>query len=326
MSGSGPASEPVVATGPVVAVGPVAEPWALDAVRAGGGVGVALDPASGDLRGPSPVGLVWTAGSDVDGLTRALRALPGLEWVQLPAAGVERFAAAGLLGSGPLFTCAKGAYGEPVAEHALLLALALLRDLPERVRATSWGSPAGTSLFDEQVTIVGGGGIAQALLRLLEPFRVRVTVVRRSGVPLDGAARTLATAELADALPGALVVFLAVSLTPETTRLVGATELARMDRRAVLVNVARGAVCDTEALVSALASGTIAGAALDVTDPEPLPSDHPLWSEPRCLLTPHTADTWAMIQPLLARRIATNVRRLAVGERLDGIVDPSAGY
>lgn len=309
-------------TRPVVAVGPVAEAWVLDAVRAGGGVGIALDAA-----GPTaPDGLVWTAGSDVDGLARVLRDLPALDWVQLPAAGVERFAAAGVLASGPRFTCAKGAYGEPVAEHALLLALALLRRLPERVRATTWGEPAGTSLFGEQVTIVGGGGIAQALLRLLEPFRVRATVVRRSGVPLAGAARTVTTPDLADALPGALVVFLALSLTPETTRIVGAPELARMDNRAVLVNVARGAVCDTEALVSALASGAIAGAALDVTDPEPLPPGHPLWREPRCLVTPHTADTWDMIRPLLAERIRTNVERLAAGLPLDGVVDPSTGY
>lgn len=309
-------------SGPVIAVGPVAEEWAMDAVRDGGGVAVALDESAG----AEPVGLVWTAGSDTDGLARVLHDSPRIGWVQLPAAGVERFATSAVLRAGPRFTCAKGAYGEPVAEHALLLALALLRGLPERVRARTWGSPAGTCLFDERVTIVGGGGIAQALLRLLEPFRVRATVVRRSAVPLPGAARTVATRGLVDALPGSLVVFLALSLTPETTRIIGAAELARMDRRAVLVNVARGAVCDTEALVAALATGAIAGAGLDVTDPEPLPDDHPLWSEPHCIVTPHTADTWEMIRPLLARRIATNVRLLAADEPLEGLVDPAAGY
>jgi phosphoglycerate dehydrogenase-like enzyme len=99
-----------------------------------------------------------------------------------------------------------------------------------------------------------------------------------------------------------------------------------MERDAWLVNVARGAVLDTEALVDALRSGQIGGAALDVTDPEPLPDGHPLWDLPNCLITPHTADTEEMRRALLGRRIAENVRRLAAGQELAGLVDPDLGY
>jgi phosphoglycerate dehydrogenase-like enzyme len=99
-----------------------------------------------------------------------------------------------------------------------------------------------------------------------------------------------------------------------------------MDQNAWLVNVARGPHVDTDALVAALQSGSIAGAALDVTDPEPLPDGHPLWELPNCIITPHTSDTIEMVMPLLAQRIRTNVERFAAGEELVGLVDPDAGY
>ena len=99
-----------------------------------------------------------------------------------------------------------------------------------------------------------------------------------------------------------------------------------MDQQAWLVNMARGGLVDTEALVKALRSGQIAGAALDVTDPEPLPDGHPLWDLPNCLITPHTADTEQMTQPLLAARITENVKRLITGQELEGRVDPDLGY
>jgi phosphoglycerate dehydrogenase-like enzyme len=131
---------------------------------------------------------------------------------------------------------------------------------------------------------------------------------------------------LDDALSGALVVYLALALTPETTGIIGARQLELMDETAWLVNVARGPHVDTDALVAALRSGSIAGAALDVTDPEPLPDGHPLWDLPNCIITPHTADTIEMVMPLLAERIRTNVARFSAGEELVGLVDPDAGY
>jgi len=304
--------------GPRIAVGPGPAPWAAEAIRRGGGEVVALDQ--------DPVGLVWTDGGAMDALSSALATRPEISWVQLPQAGVERAFQAGTVDPGRRWTSAKGAFAEPVAEHALALILAGLRQLKIRARARSWGQPAGESLFGEPVTVVGAGGIATVLLRLLEPFGTPVTVVRRQAEPVPGAVRTLSTDRLTEGLAGARAVVLTVALTPQTRGLVGRAELAAMQPDGWLVNVARGGVVDTEALTAALQAGQIGGAALDVTDPEPLPAGHPLWDLPNCLITPHTADTEEMTQPLLAGRITENVRRLAAGQELVGLLDPGLGY
>jgi phosphoglycerate dehydrogenase-like enzyme len=301
-----------------IAVAPEKAAWAADAIRQGGGEPVELDQ--------DPAGLVWTAPGQVQELRDVLQAHPGISWVQLPMAGVERMAEAGVFDHQRQWTSAKGSYAEPVAEHALALLLAGLRHLPERARARSWGEPAAQTLFDQPVTIVGGGGITAVLIRLLEPFRAQITVVRRSAEPVPGAARTVTTEHLHEALPGAQAVVLTLALTPQTRGLIGQKELELMNQQAWLVNIARGGLVDTEALVRALSSHQIAGAALDVTDPEPLPEGHPLWDLPNCLITPHTADTEQMIQPLLAARITGNVQRLINGQELEGRVDPDLGY
>jgi phosphoglycerate dehydrogenase-like enzyme len=301
-----------------IAVAPEKAAWAVDAIRQGGGEPVELDQ--------DPAGLVWTGPGAVEELRDVLQAHPGISWVQLPMAGVERMAEAGVFDHQRQWTSAKGSYAEPVAEHALALLLAGLRHLPERARARSWGEPAAQTLFDQPVTIVGGGGITAALIRLLEPFRTQITVVRRSAEPVPGAASTVTTEHLHEALPGAQAVVLTLALTPQTRGLIGQKELELMNQQAWLVNIARGGLVATEALVRALRSHQIAGAALDVTDPEPLPEGHPLWDLPNCLITPHTADTEQMTQPLLAARITENVQRLINGQELAGRVDPDLGY
>ncbi len=304
-------------TPPRIAYGPGQNSAVEDAIRQGGGEPAGLDQAAD--------GLVWLTPWDPDGLRTAL-ASTSARWVQLSSAGVELLAAAGVLDPALTWTCAKGSYAEPVAEHALALALAGLRCLPRRIIATSWGRPAGESLYDQPVTILGGGGIAASLLELLAPFRVAATVVRRSASPLPGAARTVPMDGLPAALSSAQVVFLALALTPETERIIGPTELAAMRPDSWLVNVARGRHVDTGALVTALADGVIAGAALDVTDPEPLPDGHPLWAQERCIITPHTANTLEMAARPFAARVRDNVARFAAAEPLIGLVDPAAGY
>jgi D-3-phosphoglycerate dehydrogenase len=122
------------------------------------------------------------------------------------------------------------------------------------------------------------------------------------------------------------VVFLALALTPETTGILDRRRLGLLAPDAWVVNVARGGHVVTDDLVAVLAEGRIGGAALDVTDPEPLPDGHPLWSEPRCIITPHTANTIEMAIGLLGERVRENVRRRVVGEPLLGPVDPAAGY
>ena len=271
-----------------------------------------------------PEALVWLDSHDVGGLTEALATAPGIRWVQLPSAGVESMTE--VIDQTRIWTCAKGAYAQPVAEHALTLTLAGLRLLPTRIAARSWGAQGGTSLFGERVTILGGGGITRSLLELLAPFEVEATVVNRSGNPVPGAARTVPVSELDSTLTDALVVVLALSLTPETRGIIGAKQLGLMEQTAWLVNVARGGHVDTDALVEALREGAIAGAALDVTDPEPLPDGHALWDLSNCIITPHTADTIEMVLPLLAERIRTNVAHFAAGEALVGLVDSEAGY
>lgn len=291
-------------------------PLLEEAVRRGGGRVVALgEPADG---------LVWAAGGP-EQLRSRLEVAPSPGWVQLAAAGVDAFAAAGVFELDTRFTSAKGAYAFPVAEHAIALILALLRVLPERVRATTWGAQRGASLRGERVLVIGGGGIATSLLELLAPFETVNTVVRRSGAPIVGA-RVVTGAAFERELRRARVVVIAAALTDETRGLIGAAELAAMRSDAVLVNVARGAIVSTDALVEVLVAGGIAGAGLDVTDPEPLPPGHPLWTSPNTIITPHTADTVEMIAPLLAARVESNVRRFATGQALIGEVDPRLGY
>jgi phosphoglycerate dehydrogenase-like enzyme len=291
------------------------------AVHAAGGVVAPLSPATR--------GLIWLSYGRTEELRTALADNPGIGWVQLPWAGVDAFS--DLLAEqdrpGLLWTSAKGAYAQPVAEHAFTLTLALLRVLPQRARARSWSTlPEGRSLYGRNVVIIGAGGIALELIRLLEPFHTTVTVVRRSADPVRGATRTVQTNALHDVLPDADIVVLAAALTPDTRHLIGAPEFALMNRNANLVNVGRGPLVDTAALVATLAAGNIAGAALDVTDPEPLPDGHPLWTEPRCLITPHSADTPEMTAPLLAERIRLNVRAFLGDGRFVGVVDPQRGY
>lgn len=303
---------------PRIAVGPEGAVWAEEAIRRGGGETVSIDDR--------PDGLVWIQFRAAQNLKHYLQAHPGIGWIQLPLAGVEDVFAAGVITRDQQWTSAKGSYAEPVAEHALLLALAGLRQLPTRARARSWGKPAGQTLYDEPVTIVGAGGITVSLLELLAPFRTHVTVVRPRPEPLAGAELTLGIEHLHDALASARVVVLAPALTAQTHHMIGRAELEVMRDDAWLVNVGRGGLVDTAALVEALRKGYIGGAALDVTDPEPLPSGHPLWKLRNCLITPHTADTTEMIIPLLAKRITENVRRFAAGEALLGLVDADLGY
>jgi phosphoglycerate dehydrogenase-like enzyme len=303
---------------PRIAIGPTQADFALDAVLEGGGTVVGIDEA--------PDALVWLDPVDVEGLRHDLRVAPGVRWVQFPFAGIEKVALSGLLDHERIWTCAKGAYAEPVAEHALALMLAGLRSLPTRIAARSWGTPAAVSLYDQKVTILGGGGIAETLLQQLAPFRVDATVVRRRPEPVPGASRTVSVTDLHAVLPGSLVVVLALALTPETEGIIGAPELALMDEGSWLVNVARGSHVDTDALTAVLAAGSIGGAALDVTDPEPLPDGHPLWDLGNCIITPHTANTVEIVMPMLANRIRTNVRRFAASEPMVGVVDPVAGY
>jgi phosphoglycerate dehydrogenase-like enzyme len=286
-----------------------------DAVRAGGGEVVPPEEAEA---------VIWLDPKGSDALGELLERHPGIGWVQLPFAGIEPFVH--LLDDRRRWTCGKGVYAEPVAEHALMLGLAGLRGGARYARETSWSDPYGRNLINGRVTIVGGGEITRILVRLLRPFGAYLTVVRKRPEPIDGVAEVVPTSELKSAVRGADLVVLALALTPETEQLIDAEVLRAMEPHAWLVNVARGRHVDTDALVEALREGRIGGAALDVTDPEPLPDGHPLWTLPNALITPHVGNTPEMGIALLATRVRENVQRYADGQELLGPVHVELGY
>src|SRR5919107_2561056 len=207
-----------------------------------------------------------------------------------PPPGVESWMEKGLIDAERIFTSAAGVFSGAVAEHALALMLAGARRLHECARATSWEEAGWGRLFGgSTVVILGAGGIGRALIRLLEPFGARVLAVTRSGREVPGATESYSADRTGELWPEGDFFVVAAPATGATEKMIGARELGAMQDHAWVVNVARGSLIDTNALVEALAEERIGGAALDVTDPEPLPDGHPLWTEPRALITPHTA-------------------------------------
>ena len=307
-------------TGVRIAVEPTLDPGMEAAITGGGGTVTPHTEADG---------LIWVNPLDPEGLRTTLTESPA-RWVQLPFAGIESFFAAGVIDPDRTWTCAKGIYGMACAEHALALMLAAARRLPHHARARRWepsgfGSPE-RRLKDLTVLIVGAGGIGAALIPMVRPLEMRVVAVNRSGTPVDGADRTEKVAALNELVGDADYVVVAAALTDETRGLIGTETLDAMKPDAWLVNVARGALIDTDALVDALRAKKIGGAALDVTDPEPLPEDHPLWELDNVLITPHVANTWDMGLPELRALVRRNVERFKKGAELEGLVDPTLGY
>lgn len=296
-------------------VGPRAPEPLLDAVREGGGQCVDSPDAA--------EAFVWYGGSAEELRTRLH---PQVRWVQLPAAGVETWVGSGVVDTERAWTSAAGCYAPAVAEHTLALLLAAAKQLPAAARATEWTAPAPRTLAGATVGIVGAGGIGRELIRLLGAFGARVLAVNRSGRPVPGAEHTVTPSGLDGVLQEADFVVLAAPATLETAALIGPRQIALMKPDAWLVNVARGSLVDTDALVVALADGRIAGAALDVTDPEPLPTGHPLWSEPRALISPHSANPEWLLLPALARRVRSNLEHYRAGGQLDGLIELDREY
>jgi phosphoglycerate dehydrogenase-like enzyme len=270
-------------------------------------------------------GLIWTDYSAPDLLTKVLNQNPQIEWVQLPFAGVDAFAE--ILSAPVRFTSAKGSYREPVAEHALALSLALGRQLPVRVKATSWGKREAVSFYDSSILIIGAGGITEELIEMLTPFRARISVCRnQTELPVAGSHEVFGLNQLGDKISDADLVVIACALTNQTRGLFDKGLLSKMKSTSFLVNVARGPIIKTTDLLAALEAGTIAGAAVDVTDPEPLPDGHPMFGRDDLIVTPHTADTKEIVMRHFALRVEQNVKAfLGLGPWV-GEVDPARGY
>ncbi len=244
-----------------------------------------------------------------------MSAMPNLKVVQLLTAGYET--ALRHLPRGVTLCNAGGVHDASTAELAVGLILASLRGLDEFARAMpsgAWLYARREALADKRVLVIGAGGVGRAVQRRLEPFETDVTMAARTARP-----GVVATADVGVLLPTVDVVVLAVPLTEETTGLVDDAFLSRMREGALLVNVARGPVVDTDALVRHAAMGRIR-AALDVTDPEPLPSGHPLWTLPGVLVSPHVGGNTSAFLPRARRLVEEQMRRFAAGEPLASVV------
>ena len=246
--------------------------------------------------------------------------MPSLRTVQSLWAGVD--AVWPFLPDGVALHNAAGVHDASTAELAVGLALARLRGLDDFARnqvSGAWVPQRNDSIADKRVLILGFGRIGQAIEQRLAGFECEVVRVARSARTLDDGRRVHAMAELPDLLPTVDVVILILPATPETVGLVDAGFLARMRRGALLVNVARGPVVVTDDLVAALHDGQVR-AALDVPDPEPLPADHPLWSAPGVLISPHVGGNSSAFEPRARRLVAAQIRRLRAGEPLDNLL------
>jgi phosphoglycerate dehydrogenase-like enzyme len=266
-----------------------------------------------DGEGPPPESIdlveVYVTPYTFDPAPLALMAsMPALRVAQTLTAGYEHVLPH--LPDGVTLCNAGGLHDTSTAELAVTLMLASLRGIPDFVRgqdAQQWRHRRWESLADKRVLILGYGGIGAAVARRLAGFEVEVVPVARRA--RDGVAPL---ADLPDLLPGADVVVVCVPLDNTTRRMVDRDFLARMPDGALLVNVARGGVVDTDALVAQVRSGRLR-AALDVTEPEPPPSGHPLWTLPGVLLSPHVGGNSTAFLPRAHRLIVDQVHRLAAG-------------
>lgn len=276
-----------------------------------------LNPATRDIHREPVDDVAFYVPTYLSGST-GLAPVPdmaSLRVLQMPNAGYDD--ALPLARDGLTICNARGVHDASTAELAVGLAVASLRGLPTFVRnqdRRTWEHLRRESLADRLVGVVGHGAIGQRVGRLMTAFEASVVGFSRSG--RDG---SLPIDTLDAHLPALDVVVLTVPAADDTRHLFDARRLALLKDGALLVNVSRGSVVDTEALVRELATGRIR-AALDVTDPEPLPADHPLWSAPNCLITPHVGGDSSAFEPRMKRLLVEQLRRFVMGEPLLNVV------
>jgi phosphoglycerate dehydrogenase-like enzyme len=263
--------------------------------------------------------------------TDILAQMPQLRWIHSTGAGIDDFASLQLVDRGVWVTNVAGAYAPAMAEYALAAMIMLGRGFPAWLTAQRehrWVervAPAGHPLHGRQVGIVGYGAVGRHLATACRAIGMSILATRRTpmftaGEPID---RLLASEDLPLLLSESDFVVLAASLNSTTRNLIGAAELAAMKPTAFLINVSRGSLVDQAALATALGAGRLAGAALDVMTPEPLPPKNPLWELPNVIVTPHVSGDTAEGWRLGMEFFAANVRRYVDGhpERMGNLVD-----
>jgi phosphoglycerate dehydrogenase-like enzyme len=277
---------------------------------------------------------------------RLLARAPHLTWVHSATSGVERALTPAALARDVLVTNARGVFSRPIAEHVLLMILAVSRHLPQLIELQherTWQPLEGRELRELTVGIVGYGSLGRSVASLASAFGARVIAMRRrpeAGAEAAGSAdedgedfpfeprldRVVGPDGLHDLLAESDVVVLAAPLTASTEGFINEAALAAMKKDAWLINVARGRLIDDTALIRALRDNRIGGAALDAFRDEPLPQGSPYWELPNVILTPHTAWSSARVLDRSVDLFCDNLRRFSRGEPLRNVVDPSAGY
>lgn len=260
-----------------------------------------------------------------------------LRWMQSNSMGVDRLVPALRAHGSVVLTNTRGLYDDEVADHALALILGLVRNthgMRDDAARRVWRRHALRQMSDLDALILGWGGVGRGIARRLVAFGTRVRAARRGGgrrVQPDrkggaGSMEVLTGDAWRERLPRTDLVVLALPLTPSTRQLFGAAELDRMRPGGWVVNVGRGETLDAAALLRALADGWLAGAALDVFESEPLPPEHPAWSEPRLVISPHAARSLEQPPFRWEELFAENARRFLAGRPLLNVVDLEAGY
>lgn len=264
-----------------------------------------------------------------------LAAASNLRWVQSWSAGVDRYLGLdGLMKNDAItFTNMKGAHGPVISEHVFALLLHLRRSLAPYLAAQRegrWQRNAGSNqkaLSGSTLLVAGMGGIGREIAKRGKAFGMEVLATVRTERPAPDYVDELGTAEDLDRfLARADVIAIALPLTSATRGLFDAERLAKTKQGAVLINIARGPIVDTEALMAALRSGKLGGAGLDVTDPEPLPDGHPLWSMDNVIITPHVAGRAELTRTRRLDIFRENVARFSDGRDMVNVVDKEAGY
>lgn len=255
---------------------------------------------------------------------------PHLKWVQASSAGVDKMLSPALVESSVQLTNVRGMHGTTISEFVLTMMLAMSRDLPRSIRnqaSHTWQRIPQRMLSGSTVGIVGVGGIGQEIARRAKALGMTTLGVRRHvDQPVPYLDQLFPSSDLPQMLAQADYVVLACPLTEETRGLINELSLASMKPSAYLINIARGEVIDEPALIEALRSGRIAGAALDVFTQEPLPADSPLWDLPNTILTSHVAGSMTDYMDRATAIFVDNLRRFLSGEPLINLVDKKLGY
>lgn len=241
-----------------------------------------------------------------------------LRWMQSNSVGMDLLFGSGLIPSELQITSAKGLYDGEIAEHAVALLLALLRNIPffcEQQGRASWRRCSLRTIAGARCLVLGWGKIGQAIGERLRALGAEVYGVSRRGPQ-----------EWRDLLPTTDVLMMALPSTPLTAQMIGKGELAKLPSTSYLVNVGRGETLDEAALITALREERLAGAALDVFTEEPLPSGSALWGAPRLLITPHVARSIESAPQRWEPLFVENLRRFSIGEPLLNCVDHALGY